>query len=151
MKEKKGFVFVETIIVIVVVMVLLVTIYSSFSLILNNIKRKENYENINDIYKINLILKLFTRDIDQNYVNLTMNNCNTYMTADCDDVMYDLGIDSIFINKISLKTILDSNPDFSAPFIAYINSLDKETNYIVITCIRNEQMHFASLEFEFNE
>lgn len=151
MKEKKGFIFVETIIVIVVVMVLLVTIYSSFSLILSNIKRKENYDNINDVYKANLVIKLFTSDVSENYITLTSSDCSTYMTSDCDEVMGELGIESIFVNKIPLETILSSIPNLPAPLIGYLSTLDQQKNYIIVSCNRNNQIYYASLEYIFND
>ncbi len=149
MKKREGFVFIETIIVIVVVMVLLVTIYSSFSLILSNIKRKENYDNINDIYKANLISKLFTTtEVSGDYVILTSSNCDDYMISDCDEVMNELGISSIFINNSSIEEILASSSSLNASFISYLSVLDQQESFIIITSNRNNQFYYTSIILE---
>ncbi len=51
MKNNKGFVFIETIVVIVVLTIGLITIYLSFSTLLANEKRRNTYNNINYIYR----------------------------------------------------------------------------------------------------
>ncbi len=149
MKEKHGFVFIETIIVIVVAMVLLVSIYSSFSLILTNINRKEKYDNINDIYKANIVSRLFTSyTIGADYVEIDETNCSSYMNSDCANVLSDLGINDIFINDISYEDILISEPDLPSTLISYLNNKAIEENTIIIHCIRNGEDYYASIIFK---
>jgi hypothetical protein len=57
--NRKEFVFIETIVVLVVVMVIMIGIYSSYSIINRNATKREKYDNINDIYKVNLIMSFY--------------------------------------------------------------------------------------------
>lgn len=149
MKEKRGFVFIETIIVIVVAMVLLVSIYSSFSLILANINRKEKYDNINDIYKANIINRMFsTYSIGADYVSIDSSNCSSYMNSDCANVMSDLGISDIFVNTIPYEDILATEPDLPSTLISYMNSKDNSENTVIIHCERYEKDYYASIVFK---
>ena len=58
MKNKKGFVLVETIIVMSVVMIALIGIYNSYITVIKKSKQTLLYDNINDVYRLNIIRKM---------------------------------------------------------------------------------------------
>lgn len=82
---KKGFVFIETIIVITVLLACLFLIYNSFNTILNNEKRRASYNDVNYIYRTyyleDFIASLNIRD----YINNHMEENQVIIGFNCSD------------------------------------------------------------------
>ena len=75
MKNKKGFVFVETIVVIVVLMSSLLYLYSTFVALRNNEKRRVTYDDVANLYKTYSIKKyLVSQRLDRIISHLDSSN-----------------------------------------------------------------------------
>lgn len=119
MKEKNGFVFVETIVVCSILAVSLVTIYASFILLVNDQKRRSRYDQTIYNYRLYNLAKLLTDDEikncelgpqegkstpiedyyrqNKNEINLSILKINTFLNLKGEDTDIDL--------KNYLKTI----------------------------------------------
>lgn len=76
-KNKNGFVFVETIVVCAVLAVSLVTIYSSFILIVNNQKRRNNYDQTVYNYRAYNVVKALDDSVLEKCTSIrSLNNSN---------------------------------------------------------------------------
>lgn len=84
--KKNGFVFVETIIVVVVLTVGMILIYSSFSSILNNSKRRTTFDDISYIYRTYYIQEFITSLNLEDYVQEYLIKPNSKMIEfSCDN------------------------------------------------------------------
>ena len=88
--KSKGFVFVETIIVIVVLTFGMIMVYSSFSSILNNDKRRATYNDISYIYRTYYIQDFITSLNLEDFIQKSLLKNNRKMTEfSCDaDELY---------------------------------------------------------------
>ncbi len=87
---KKGFVFIETIIVLMIVTMSLTLLFASYTLIKTKSMEKENYDKISDKYLLYAISNLGTNATynygtiaDNGYLALTPKNCDKY-----ENIMY---------------------------------------------------------------
>ncbi|MGM9877933.1 MAG: InlB B-repeat-containing protein [Bacilli bacterium] len=88
MKNKKGFAFMETVIILMVVTLSLTLLLSTYSLISRKSKEKENYDKASDKYLLYSVMNLGTNArynyksmLDENYIlgpKITPNNCSEY-------------------------------------------------------------------------
>lgn len=88
MKNKKGFAFMETVIILMVVTLSLALLLSTYSLISRKSKEKENYDKASDKYLLYSVLNLGTNArynyksmLDENYIlgpKITPDNCSEY-------------------------------------------------------------------------
>ena len=87
MKNKKGFVFVESIVVLVVVALSLTVLISSYSLVSRKTKEKERYDKASDKYLLYAISNLGTDDTC-NYAVSCTSNTDIKLRADVDGDQY---------------------------------------------------------------
>lgn len=123
MMKNKGFVLMETIVVIVLISVTLLTIFSSYNKILRKVKTENKYDTSEYIYitkyiKDNLNTLCNNKSITLynpiNVSNITSSNINSYEYSDCLD-------NNIFnIKKIYLLKGLDNVGEYAENFDAYI-------------------------------
>lgn len=130
MKNKKGFVFVETIVVCAVLSVSLVTIYASFAMLLKSQKTRNNYNQAIYNYRTYSLAKEFTDmkcDSNQNYGD-------SISISKALDVQYIYYIKASNLNTLDnanmelqeyLKTIDTSETD-TCLLIAQFKNKDKE-------------------------
>ncbi|MDD2409226.1 MAG: prepilin-type N-terminal cleavage/methylation domain-containing protein [Bacilli bacterium] len=150
MKNTKGFVMIETIIVITILMVGLISLYSSYSVIISRLQVKNNYDNVEYIYKA-----YFVGD----YL-IDNNNVSTFTIYKPDTSINDLKfiIDNLSIDKIY---VIPKNFDYKAEIpklegssIAYFNKWnDYEKNKInIVVKFKSDdipsKINFASVAFE---
>lgn len=153
MNNKKGFVLVETIVVLAVLTVGLALIYNSYSKVMNASTTSNSYDLATDLYKANAIKELYnangivfplshnvisynlnTRELkcytgtisSENYKNITYNNCagtSSEAIKNLDNFYNNLGISKITIVKNSL---LEANNlyFFDGSTIEYFKSID---------------------------
>lgn len=153
---KKGFVLMETIVVISVLCVILVLLYSSYSNILLKVKRKELYDNTEYIYKAGLVRNylegaLTTLDYQSNVTMYCKNSEDIssdkwcYDEAITDDkkneLFKSLGVESVYItiwnvNEISAAD-LSTFEATTQNYIKWLNSTD-EDGYRIIIMFKNE-------------
>lgn len=92
--KKNGFVFVETIIVVVVLTVGMIMIYSSFSSVLNNSKRRATYDDVAYIYRTYYIQDYISSLDIEEYVSRNLNDDNKIIKFNCENNDYLFKIDN---------------------------------------------------------
>ena len=117
MKNIKGFVMIETIIVIIILTVGLISLYSSYSVILSKSKVKSNYDNIEYLYKAYFIGNYL---VDNNvFSNFTIYKQDT-LDNDLNFIIDNLSIDKIYVipKNFDYKVKI---PNLDGSSIAYFN------------------------------
>ena len=123
MKNKKGFVFVETIVVCSVLAISLVTIYASFALLINEQKKRNKYDQAVYNYRLYYIVKdLHTAGV--------LDNC-----TDSDYTLLNTSLEDIF-NLESLHYIKASNvANISFDNNNYLNEYKKTISENSDSCV----------------
>lgn len=150
-QDKKGFVFIETIVVLVVLLVSLIGLYNLFSFVMMRGERREIYDNMNDVYKVNLIYNLFNT-LPTGVTVITSDNCTTYMNSYCSSIFSDLLVDTVLITGNNINSLIDSDIDINNTMKEYLKTLKKDEETLVVSFNKGEVMHFSSLRVgEINE
>lgn len=141
MKDKNGFIFIETIIVLTITMVTLLALYNGYSLIIKSVENRKYYENINDVYKANVVKKMLNTDESNLVID---NNCFNYMDLNCSEILDNLNISKVLITDNVLNII--NNNDYSNSLRKYVKTLNKDTKYLIIIREDNNKKYYASLK-----
>lgn len=135
--NNKGFVLMETIVVIVVISVALLTIFTSYNKILSKLKSENKYDNSEYIYMTNYI-KTYMQEKCSSVVPQNINNSVTdhYNESPC-KVKDATGIDNFKVKKIYVLSNINDGGDekfkkFDGYMIDYIRKLDVNNNDSVI-------------------
>ena len=132
---KKGFVFIETIIVIVLLSVGIASMYSLMSNITTDIKMRKYFDNISDLYKTNIIRNNTNKNLTgSTYLEITKDNCTSYMSSNCNSLLTDLEVERVVINFTNLDNIINSDttlPNSLNEYLKTINSY-KTNKYIIV-------------------
>lgn len=137
MKSKKGFVLLETVIVLIVIIVAMLGLYTTYSFVFKNLKQAQKYDNINDIYKLNVFYKIRKQSnldgISSNFVKITSSNCSTYFNdSNCSSIMSDLGFNYFLYTKVGVdKVLVGSLSGLSNTDIDYIKSLEFRFKFLI--------------------
>ncbi len=146
---KKGFVFIETIIVIVLLSVGIASMYSLMSNITTDIKMRKYFDNISDLYKTNIIRNNTNKNLTgSTYLEITKDNCTSYMSSNCNSLLTDLEVERVVINFTNLDNIINSDttlPNSLNEYLKTINSY-KTSKYIIVNYKYNNKNYYASLE-----
>ena len=146
---KKGFVFIETIIVIVLLSVGIASMYSLMSNITTDIKMRKYFDNISDLYKTNIIRNNTNKNLTgSTYLEITKDNCTSYMSSNCNCLLTDLEVERVVINFTNLDNIINSDttlPNSLNEYLKTINSY-KTNKYIIVNYKYNNKNYYASLE-----
>ena len=146
---KKGFVFIETIIVIVLLSVGIASMYSLMSNITTDIKTRKYFDNISDLYKTNIISNNTNKNLTgSTYLEITKDNCTSYMSSNCNSLLTDLEVERVVINFTNLDNIINSDttlPNSLNEYLKTINSY-KTNKYIIVNYKYNNKNYYASLE-----
>lgn len=146
---KKGFVFIETIIVIVLLSVGIASMYSLMSNITTDIKTRKYFDNISDLYKTNIIRNNTNKNLTgSTYLEITKDNCTSYMNSNCNSLLTDLEVERVVINFANLDNIINSDttlPNSLNEYLKTINSY-KTNKYIIVNYKYNNKNYYASLE-----
>jgi flagellar basal body-associated protein FliL len=146
---KKGFVFIETIIVIVLLSVGIASMYSLMSNITTDIKMRKYFDNISDLYKTNIIRNNTNKNLTgSTYLEITKDNCTSYMSSNCNSLLTDLEVERVVINFTNLDNIINSDttlPNSLNEYLKTINSY-KTNKYIIVNYKYNNKNYYASLE-----
>ena len=112
--KKNGFVFVETVIVIVLLTIGMIMIYSSFSQVLNNTKRRVTYDDVAFIYR-SYYIQDFISSLDiEEYVSRNLNENNKIVKFNCENNDYLFKIDSNNISNNEFPISQDVKKSFCA-------------------------------------
>lgn len=146
---KKGFVFIETIIVIVLLSVGIASMYSLMSNITTDIKMRKYFDNISDLYKTNIIRNNTNKNLTgSTYLEITKDNCTSYMSSNCNSLLTDLEVERVVINFTNSDNIINSDttlPNSLNEYLKTINSY-KTNKYIIVNYKYNNKNYYASLE-----
>lgn len=146
---KKGFVFIETIIVIVLLSVGIASMYSLMTNITTDIKTRKYFDNISDLYKTNIIRNNTNKNLTgSTYLEITKDNCTSYMSSNCNSLLTDLEVERVVINFTNLDNIINSDttlPNSLNEYLKTINSY-KTNKYIIVNYKYNNKNYYASLE-----
>lgn len=148
--KKKGYIFIETIVVLIVVIVSLSLVLSSYSLVISRSKLKKYYNRTNDIYLLYYISQLIDNNIMISesgfYVEISDENCTDsapFISCIALENAKDNNIKSIAI--INDKT--EINADMNNTMKEYIKQLNGETKYLVAEfCTAESEYYYASVQ-----
>ena len=146
---KKGFVFIETIIVIVLLSVGIASMYSLMSNITTDIKTRKYFDNISDLYKTNIIRNNTNKNLTgSTYLEITKDNCTSYMNSNCNSLLTDLEVERVVINFTNLDNIINSDTTLPNSFNEYLKTINsyKTNKYIIVNYKYNNKNYYASLE-----
>lgn len=155
--KKRGFVLMETIVVITVLCVILVMIYASYSQLLTNVKKKSNYDNTEYIFKTNLVKNYLEKTLEPSKYNESsyLIYCSKITDKKCynesiinnfeNDLYQTLGVEAIYITlwdvtKINAKELTSFEPT-TQNYIKMMNpKVDEEDEgaYRIIVMFNNE-------------
>ncbi len=144
--QNKGFIFIETVIVLVVLSASLIGLYSSFSSVINTLENRKKYDNINDIYKVNIISEILTNVPSDTYTIIDSSSCQNYMNSDCTEIFNELNISEVLLTNINIQTILNLDIDIPNTMKEYLQTINKNEKSIVARFNRNSENYYASLE-----
>lgn len=144
--SNRGFIFVETVVVLVVLAASLIGLYSTFSSVINNIEKRKQYDNINDIYKVNIIKDLIINEPSSTYTIINSNNCTNYMNSDCNEVFSELSVSEVLITGNNVQTIIDLNINIPNTMKEYLKTINKNEKSIIVRFYRSGKNYYSSLE-----
>ncbi len=142
--NKSGYIFIETIIVLTVTMICLLSLYNGYSLVVKSSTNKKYYDNINDVYKVNIVKKILKSNSNDLLIN--KDNCTNYMDMNCNLILTDLEIENVFITDDLTKIINSENKEYKNSLKKYLKTLDNDKKYIIISRKENNNMYYASLK-----
>ena len=144
--SNRGFIFVETVVVLVVLAASLIGLYSTFSSVINNIEKRKQYDNINDIYKVNIMKDLIINEPSGTYTIINSNNCTNYMNSDCNEVFSELSVSEVLITGNNVQTIIDLNINIPNTMKEYLKTINKNEKSIIVRFYRSGKNYYSSLE-----
>lgn len=165
MKNKRGFVLAETIVVITVLCVILIVLYASYNSLLINVKKKSNYDNTEYLYKTSVIRKYLEPRVnistlfgDKTYGVYCSNTLEAYddcsSIVDGGDLFKFLKVNAIYITQWDANLAGIANyMELEATTQGYIKYLDAEAmpnvvyRIIVMFEADNDQYEYGSLRF----
>ena len=161
---KKGFVFIETLTVLMVLVTVLLSVFLTYQSLTTNINQRETYDNIDDIYKVNILRDSvdidYIEDEGESFVVIDESNCQDYFKADmCDYLMDDLDAEKIYINFDTVEEIIN-NPyfDHDNSLREYMKTIETSSvnaigrdeemykRMIIVKFKRGEKAYYASLD-----
>lgn len=151
----KGYVFIETIIVIALMSLSIASIYSLSIKVTGDIEIRRYYDNISDLYKTNIIRKNINKDVITNlagHIEFNKNNCTSYMTETCNQLLSELEVENIILTKDPINTLLlnvSTIPNSMQMYLRTINTLANTENkekLIIINYKYNGKNYYASLK-----
>lgn len=138
--NNKGYIFIETIVVLSITMVSLLVLFNGYSLLTKSAYQKKYFDNINDVYKVNIIKNMMK---ENNNVSFVKTECTNFMNEDCTSVL-----DKFNIERVILTDNLESINTTNDNFIKYLNTLEKDKKYIIIERKLNNKYYYASLKIK---
>lgn len=156
MKNKKGFVFVETIVVLTLVALSLSIVLITFSLITRKTKIKEKYNQSSDLYLLYNITKISDSfdPIQMNDFWINKNNCSSMNITNCSDLFTDHNIQNIGLFSNIDNIIKNNTYDLDLGVREFLNTLKKyydegktkPIKYIVMRIYKNKEYYYAALK-----
>lgn len=148
---KKGFVFVETLIVLTVLLVAVVGMFGTYIKISSDIENRKHYDNISDLYKTDIIRNyIISSNLvgNSSFIEISKSNCSLYMKSNCEILIDTLNVENIYINLSGIEsTLLSNSNSISNSMKEYLKTIDKDNNkrYIIVNYKYNDKNYYASL------
>lgn len=148
MKNKKGFVLLETIVVLIVTVICMLGLYLTYSFLVKNLKQSKHYDNINDVYRLNIFYKLMKEKgfPSDNILKITDSNCSSYFDANCKSLMTKTEFNYFLYLNNDIDSILSNPTNLSNTDINYINILEHKFSYLVGVYQKNNEYYYVSLK-----
>ena len=153
MKNKKGFVLLETSVVLIIVVIAMLGLYSTYAFVFKNLKQSEKYDNINDLYKLNIFYNLmsdkgFPELSSSNFEKIVSTDCGDYFgsTSYCSNVMSDLGFSYFIYTDKDIDTVLQDASSFSNTDINYLKTLEYGFKYLVGVREVDNEYYYISMK-----
>ena len=150
--NKKGFVFIETVVVLIVLLFGILSLYGTYIILSTNLDRRKHYDNVSDLYKVAILKKEINDELlsdFDDYVEINKDNtsadfCARNMSSeDCLDLMNELNVERIIINLIPINNLVEYNEGFENSFIEYLKTLRTQE-------INGETMYKKYIIVQFN-
>lgn len=147
---KKGFVFLETLIVLTVLLVSVVGMFSMYTKVSTDIENRKYYDNISDLYKTDVVrnyVDISKLNSSSSFIEVSKSNCSTYMKTNCSLLFDTLRISKVYINLDSINSmILSSTSGLNNSMREYLKSINKDNKrYIIVNYKYSDKNYYASL------
>ena len=157
--NKKGFVLLETVIVLLVTVIAMLGLYTTYAFVFKNLKQARKYDNINDVYKLNVFYDLRNQEvldsISDNFVVINSASCSAYFNETsevCQSLMSDLEFNYLIYTKASVDDVLSGNLNgLSNTDINYMKTLEYNFKFLIgVHCNNNDcngsDIHYVYLK-----
>lgn len=144
----KGFVFIETIIVIVLLSLGISSMYALMTNITTDIKSRRYFDNISDLYKTYIIRDNLNSNLSgDNYLEITSSNCTSYMTNSCSTLLSELDVERVVINFSAIGVLMELDTNFPNTMNEYLKTINtaKTNKYVIVNYKYNNKNYYASL------
>lgn len=144
----KGFVFIETIIVIVLLSLGISSMYALMTNITTDIKTRRYFDNISDLYKTYIIRDNLNSNLSgDNYLEITSTNCSSYMTNNCSTLLSELDVERVVINFSAIGVLMELDTNFPNTMNEYLKTINtaKTNKYVIVNYKYNNKNYYASL------
>ncbi len=132
MNNKKGFVFIETILTIVVLTTTLVILYGSYSKSVQSEKRRLYYDDISYVYKTMVIRDAFTKSVNSSKFKFALDNAQDdyyfYMFSSGSDIFRDNSLMSRVRELYNFKVLIYVPFNMIIPLKVCANSAETTTD-----------------------
>lgn len=151
-KNKKGFIFIETLIVLVVLLVTVMGMYKMYTKISTDIDYREYFDNISDLYKTDIIRSEINKNqltSSNPLIEINKTNCTSYMSSSCPVLIASLKIEAIYINLTGIDgLLLSENLKLKNSMKRYLKTINnkKGERYIIVNFLYNNKNYYASLD-----
>ena len=149
--NKKGFVLLETLVVLLVTVVSMLGLFLTYSFVLKSLEQAKHYDNINDIYKLNVFYQSLIPNISapDGYVKKTQFECERlFNDENCWPISSKFGFKYYIYTNRNIDDILaDYDPEVLLNTdINYMKTLDKKYTYLIGVRIINDEYYYVSLK-----
>lgn len=156
--NNKGFIFVETIVIMSIVMISMLGLYNTSNKFLIRIKEYKRYDDINDVYKLNALKQVITTELSS--ISTKFNEIGECSSSGIRSILSDIqdnsNVKKIFgdANNLALSNAYIVNThclNLSATnrtLNNYLKRIDKDHNniYLIIEYTENGEYNYASLK-----
>ncbi len=163
--KRKGFVLMETIIVISVLCVILIALFVSFSTVLLSVEKRTAYDNTEYLYKTSLVRNYLESVLSEAMYDTSSfyTVCrNSQSTSKChkdhatgeyqNDIFYFLGVESVYITVWNVANITPEHMlGFEATTQKYLTSIDSpnEQGFRIVVMFKNENDEAEALQYQY--
>lgn len=147
---KKGFIFIETLVVLTVLSISVVSLYEMYIKVSSDIKEKKYYDNIGDLYKTDVIRKITNKETlpKEEIIKINKTTCTSYMNNNCNNILNTLEVEEVIILNTNINSLIYSeNANIKNSLKEYLKTInkDEQRRYIIVNYKYNNKNYYASL------